>query len=701
MLDGDDPATRTAVRELEDTLSKSRKPLVFWLGAGTSAWAGLPTWNELASRALNAFKAYEAGLDQTAQEFFARGNYPGLFQVLRDRNAQRLNALLVESLSLPSSSPVFERFIAKLRTRRPLKVVTTNFDDALQAALASPLVIHRTDIEGAVSALLDDREFVLKIHGTLGSINTCIVTEKDYLELVGDSGYLQFVQQLFAQTHVVFLGTSLSDEYVLERLQATSDLKQLFGDGPHFLVGQSRAALPKSIRQLRISKAEFSDYRSSIRVLDLIQDAVQDLPPVDTSEPSITPEPVDQRSAYFIADFLPAGTWNTSQTIQASSADGEKKQVTIGMGFVNEETPGLRSTSFHDLVVGLICFDIVVTPLSSIGRLHLMLGAENFARLIDAEAIRFLWLTDEPAVTFKDEGEAGGRLDLIRLMGGEAKDLLLPEALRRQLNPSPGREEAFERFLQKIELLCDSVSHDDVKVARSIVNDATLSKQLRRSLGFSDAIQITNIPKWNVFPMLRLAHVTLTGVICNRFRINGAKLLFGTEVLANATYGLIAEKETASEVASYVVAGKLSADVGHSFEADPSLFKYLLMFRESPEAQSLRREIKEILATESGSEFIAALNGGLKRLASSLALERARHAFSLLSPRVVAMDQKASVVHLWQDPMRGAQWMTLWRKRSAAQFLRELTRLGRAPTDQCPCHSGEVVKHCCGAALSM
>ena len=42
MLNAEDQGTFLAVRELKRLLQEPKKPLVFWIGAGTSKWLGYP-----------------------------------------------------------------------------------------------------------------------------------------------------------------------------------------------------------------------------------------------------------------------------------------------------------------------------------------------------------------------------------------------------------------------------------------------------------------------------------------------------------------------------------------------------------------------------------------------------------------------------------------------------------------------------------
>jgi hypothetical protein len=292
-----------------------------------------------------------------------------------------------------------------------------------------------------------------------------------------------------------------------------------------------------------------------------------------------------------------------------------------------------------------------------------------------------------------------GDLGYTRLMTDQDTTPNLNDTLRRQLQPAPGQEAKYERVMSQLETYCYEVPEEDFQLAKALVGGSILSGKLRSLLGFSEGLLLSRVPKWNLFAVLRLAHVTLAGIICNRFGLRAAKLQFGTEELASATYGLVAEKDTATEVAAYVVTGSFSGNISAPFERNPSLFNFLLNYRESPEAIALRREISEMLAADAGSEFIAALNAGLKRFISIGTTERARNKFSLMTPGITPTSQKNSIVSLIQDESRGARWMKAWRNKSLRQFRAAMATKGLSLSDRCLCGSGEIAKDCCGHPL--
>jgi fructoselysine-6-P-deglycase FrlB-like protein len=52
--------TQRALNELVDEARKDDHRLLFWVGAGASAWCGYPLWNTLADQFHTAFLRYES-----------------------------------------------------------------------------------------------------------------------------------------------------------------------------------------------------------------------------------------------------------------------------------------------------------------------------------------------------------------------------------------------------------------------------------------------------------------------------------------------------------------------------------------------------------------------------------------------------------------------------------------------------------------
>ena len=136
MLDWSDNQTYYSIRELWDEVKQGKKALLFWIGAGASAWCGYPLWDELANRFHSEFLKYESQyVKDMALALIESRKYPDLFQMCKNTNEQRYNVLLRKSFQQRTTTPVYQRFLDNLNAINPLRIVTTNIDDCLERNL--------------------------------------------------------------------------------------------------------------------------------------------------------------------------------------------------------------------------------------------------------------------------------------------------------------------------------------------------------------------------------------------------------------------------------------------------------------------------------------------------------------------------------------------------------------------------------------
>ena len=100
---------------LDSEVRARRRPLVIWVGAGASTWAGYPLWSELASRMHSDFSRNESRYDSVrGAEQLEHEHFPELFQALADANSARYLAALAAQFQPKSVTKVFERFVQTL-----------------------------------------------------------------------------------------------------------------------------------------------------------------------------------------------------------------------------------------------------------------------------------------------------------------------------------------------------------------------------------------------------------------------------------------------------------------------------------------------------------------------------------------------------------------------------------------------------------
>jgi NAD-dependent SIR2 family protein deacetylase len=701
MLDGDDKNTFHSIRLLRDVADKREKPIIIWAGAGMSAWCGYPTWQATAEALDRIYRRFYRQYDNAGgRTLIQEGRFPELFEVFRQIDQQRYNRELVCLFALREPTPVYGHLLNILKAIDPIQIVTTNVDETLERNLPAATAIQKTDLERSLDLIMTGASFVAKLHGSTSSVGSMVFSTTDYRKLTEDASHLETLQNLFVRAVVVFVGYSLRDKYVLDLFEKNCGARRLFGDGPHFLVLSSDfPRLPDSIRTIRYLNEPHADHRSAMIVLDIIR-VVRDIKDGGHSwfAPDNESRPADKKlvSAYYISDIIPTGTWTSSQSLILERAD-LKPNVIIGQGFDDSELPEKTSPAMYDLAVGLISFDYLYFPLSCTGRLHDLLGSAIFWELVKVGIFRFIHFEREPIMMFRSADHvSGGSTGLMHISAPEGKPFTIEAQIRSQFKAAPGRESEVEGLFEVIQASTTAFDHTRFNVP-SLTRGVLLHPSVQRLLGISDAVIPTNLPRWVTFPVLRLAHTIMVGCACESSTIPATKIGFGSEVLVGAAFAASAARDWADSVSSYVLAGRFNADLGAFIQSDPSVLIAILKFRDTQPGVDLRREILKELATNAGSEFIASVNGGLRKIVPTTLIDKARDELSGLLFR--ESHDNAVVPAVWMNIRNSDSITRLWRARSRREFHAYCRSRGIRERDLCPCDSGEQVRLCCAQAL--
>ena len=698
MLNANDAGTFIAMRELRRSIQDSNKPLVLWAGAGTSKWRGYPLWKEFASQLRREFFRYVDGFDNAAAlELIAANAFPTFFQGCRDRDRQRYyHALSNAFLPLPDT-PLYRRFTDALGAIAPLRVLTTNIDEALEQRFPGAGVFQQSDITGCLEQLQAGNSFIAKLHGSRSAIESTVFTHDDYEKLKTETGFISTLRQIFNVATVVFLGYGVSDQYVVDLLSDNARDMSLFGAGPHFVVSSDFNPTP-NLHRISYSLKRFADHRSALTILEIIKQAAARKAETSTRvdfhvkarQSGVgAPTPV-AKTAYFISDFMPAGTWTTSQTAQLARKDGLNAEMTVGLGFTNDELPFNQSTAAHDLIVGLICFDVIYLPLSALHRIRTLLG-DSFWQLTQADVIQFVHLQQEPAIV-SGKGELMGDVGLVTLTAPTGGPESVGTHIRRQLKPAPGMEAEVEKLFSELE--AKVILFDDglrLELA-DLVRASFMMPEVARLLGIGEAILPSQIPIWLRFPCLRMAHLVQTGAVCDRLGIQAAKIPFGGVRLTSAAFGVQSASESADQYASYVLSGKFNTDLGAALVAQPLILQGILRFRGTSEGEAFRREVRDQLLTNAMSEFPASVNAGLARNIPPQILQKAQDQLSsLLTDRISI----SSVPAVWANSLQLDDSTRFWRAKSRSLLLGLTKGRGIGGDDPCICGSGDKFRLCC------
>ncbi len=572
-------------------------------------------------------------------------------------NQSRYFTFLSEQFRPQHTSGVYKRFISTLCKLPNAYIVTTNVDEALEHSLPGHFTIQRSDIERLPQLLHQRTPFICKLHGSASSVESMIFSKRDYESIQLSNSYLDAVQTIFSNTTVLFLGYGLQDEYVLQSLQTCSAGRPLFGTGPHFIVtSKEQDELPATVRRIRY-EVDAADHRDALQILEVIADFTPSQPIKTVNECEETAS--DRQSLHYIADLITPGTWQTSQSLRFKSLEGEyPHEMIIGEEYVDDEINFYNYSALHDIVVGLLCFDIVCVSIDHLACVHDLLGSEAFWIFVESGSLRLVIPPSAPVIIFSDEQSPVGDLGVINL--GSKNSLLeefspigISERIRRQLSPINGKEHEADRLFQLLESTVFDVS--EAKLSDSLAGKtrgALMNPSIRRMLGVSLGTPRNIIPRWVSFPILRLAKVISCGIICQDIQASSTRMIFGSEKLADVAFSASEGKEWDDSAASYVLTGHFNSDVGEFILKEPTILLDILRFRESSAGESLRCEVAQCLAADDGSQVVTAINAGLRQAIPTTVLEQARDQFSgLFIPRNNSSCSRLQCGGIFETPM--------------------------------------------------
>lgn len=216
-----------------DALANQRA--VAFVGAGASAAADLPNWQDLLDTALAKAQA-ETGPNAEAtkiRQVLDQGDLL-LGAALLKRSFPGFQRYVMEQLSQHSNPSSVHRAIARLSFSQ---VVTTNFDPLLELAYTPPITnrIDRSESEAILPPLQNNQFCFVKLHGNFSNPMRFVLTDADYRDVTYRSHSLRkCLEVLFLTKQVVFIGHSLRDPDLLGWL---SDLKSEFRNfGNHYVI---------------------------------------------------------------------------------------------------------------------------------------------------------------------------------------------------------------------------------------------------------------------------------------------------------------------------------------------------------------------------------------------------------------------------------------------------------------------------------
>jgi hypothetical protein len=277
------------------------------------------------------------------------------------------------------------------------------------------------------------------------------------------------------------------------------------------------------------------------------------------------------------------------------------------------------------------------------------------------------------------EGENSGVFGSISAITVRDKDGIGPrqplEIIQKNITAAPGKAAEAEALISKLEKKVITAGYSELELP-TLVRGSLQMPYVSRLLGIGDAILPTKVPRWLIFPYLRMAHLAHTGMICDDIGIQAAKVPFGGAQLVSAAFGVKPGEESAEQYASYVLSGNFNTDLGALIQQDLRIFRAILSFRDSSEGLAFRKAISSVLAVPSGGEFATAVNAGLEKNVPLAVLQRAKDKLSFL---LTNNAKTIAVPAVWGNTGQSDRSTQFWRAKCLRVLLSSVkpTGLGR------------------------
>lgn len=216
--------------QIIDAINKNK--LILFVGAGLSAPLGFPNWNGLVTKILNSLS-----VDDDKYQILIKGLESGMFDTLEilDKIKDKTKEVY-EVLDREIDKPIGELNLElhKKMGKISSKIITTNYDKIIETATNFKKVVFDNTFH--ISNLLEKENFLLKLHGCIENPGKCILFRDDYEELYTDTPAIEKLKSLISEHTILFIGFSLSDEYVRKQFDYINKIYNGFTRRHFFLL---------------------------------------------------------------------------------------------------------------------------------------------------------------------------------------------------------------------------------------------------------------------------------------------------------------------------------------------------------------------------------------------------------------------------------------------------------------------------------
>lgn len=229
--------------------AERRRPIVFWIGAGLSTDAGLPTWRQLRERlitqALETINTLEpkhaaeaeAKLEQAARNDNLWDAFQQIKNVVKETEFRETLKHIFSQEAISTAPDIYNILWGLKNVSGMLSFNIDNFAEKSHRQMRpreDALNFVGREAKNFASAISSGRPFIANLHGLRDHYASWVFTREEIAALTSDEGYIQFINFIFTSMTVVFVGISADDIAAggfLERLKATG-----LDVGPHFWI---------------------------------------------------------------------------------------------------------------------------------------------------------------------------------------------------------------------------------------------------------------------------------------------------------------------------------------------------------------------------------------------------------------------------------------------------------------------------------
>lgn len=226
---------QSAYQALKKVLAERTSPVVAWIGAGISAPAGIPSWEQLLNDLVALVKRKHnfvtpddrrRSLEVVLIEEQKKRNYWVCFQLLEQLLGDTTyQAEIRERLDTSSHSKIPEGYILLWKAKIQ-GMISFNLDQFATRSYSQEFPGQNLDrfvgneSKNLAAVLQRNRPFVGNVHGVIDNASTWIFTHDKLNQLLSDDGYRSFVSGCLLSRTIFFVGVSADDVAVQKHLES-------------------------------------------------------------------------------------------------------------------------------------------------------------------------------------------------------------------------------------------------------------------------------------------------------------------------------------------------------------------------------------------------------------------------------------------------------------------------------------------------